>query len=134
MIIWSGWGILVLVFAAVGFFLGIPLGGAISADSNVAAGLSFVLAGLATGLGSFLLARKIEGGEGRAFIDEKTQQRVVVKPHAGSLFFIPTRYWAYIGPIVGIGFAALMYFGEPSDPVAPDAAPATVEIPAAPTA
>ena len=94
MIIWSGWGFLVAVFYVVGYLIGIPVGGLVSSDPNVATAVSFVIAGLLAGLGSFLLARQIEKGEGRAFIDEATKQRIVVRKSAGSLFFIPTRYWA----------------------------------------
>lgn len=113
MIVWSGWGFLVAVFFVVAFFIGIPLGGMISADESTASGAAFMIAGLLAGLGSFLLARQIESKPGRAFIDEATQQRIEVRPSAGSLFFIPTRYWAYIGPVVGIGLGILMMTAPP---------------------
>ena len=119
MIIWSGWGFLVAVFYVVGFLVGIPVGSLISDDPNVATAVSFVFAGLVAGLGSFLFARQIEKGEGRAFIDEATQQRIVVRKHAGSLFFVPTRYWAYVAPVLGIGLAVLMMTTPPVDPVEP---------------
>ena len=84
-----------------------------------------VIGGLLAGLGSFLLARQIEKGEGRVLIDEATQQRIVVRKHAGSLFFIPTRYWAYVAPVVGIAFAIVVMTTPPAGPVADaDAAPA----------
>ncbi|MEJ6790566.1 hypothetical protein BrevBR_13550 [Brevundimonas sp. BR2-1] len=131
MIVWSGWGFLVAVFYVVGFVVGIPVGGLVSADPNTATAVSFVFAGLLAGLGSFLLARQIEKGEGRAFIDEATQQRIVVRKHAGSLFFIPTRYWAYAAPLLGIGLAVLMLTTPPVDPAGPApvemAAPAVAE-------
>jgi ABC-type uncharacterized transport system permease subunit len=119
MIIWSGWGFLVAVFYVVGFLIGIPVGSMISDDPNVATGVSFVCAGLVAGLGSFLFARQVEKGEGRAFIDEATQQRIVVRKHAGSLFFIPTRYWAYVAPVLGIALAVLMMTTPPVEPVEP---------------
>jgi hypothetical protein len=78
-----------------------------------------VCAGLVAGLGSFLFARQVEKGEGRAFIDEATQQRIVVRKHAGSLFFIPTRYWAYVAPVLGIALAVLMMTTPPVEPVEP---------------
>ena len=120
MIIWSGWGFLVAVFYVVGYLIGIPVGSLVSSDPNVATAVSFVIAGLLAGLGSFLLARQIEKGEGRAFIDEATQQRIVVRKSAGSLFFIPTRYWAYAGPVLGIAIAVLIMMTPPVDPVAPE--------------
>ncbi|HYD29042.1 hypothetical protein [Brevundimonas sp.] len=137
MIVWSGWGFLVAIFYVVGFLIGMPVGSMVSADPNVATAVSFVFAGLVAGLGSFLLARQIEKGEGRAFIDEATQQRIVVRKHAGSLFFVPTRYWAYIAPVLGIGLAVLMMTTPPVDAVEPAAvqaapvaeAPAVAEAP-----
>jgi len=134
MIVWSGWGFLVAVFYVVGFLIGIPVGGMVSADPSTATAVSFICAGLVAGLGSFLLARQIEKGEGRAFIDEATQERVVVRKHAGSLFFIPTRYWAYVAPVLGIGLAVLMMVTPPANPDAQDtAAPAAAEAVAPPT-
>lgn len=134
MIVWSGWGFLVVVFYLVGFLIGIPVGGLVSADPDIATAVSFICAGLLAGLGSFLLARQIEKGEGRAFIDEATQQRIVVRKHAGSLFFIPTRYWAYVAPVVGIGLAVLMLVTPPARPALPEtAAPVAADPVVAPT-
>lgn len=134
MIVWSGWGFLVAVFYVLGFLIGIPVGSLVSSDPNTATAVSFVCAGLLAGLGSFLLARQIEKGEGRAFIDEATQQRIVVRKHAGSLFFIPTRYWAYVAPVLGIGLAVLMLTTPPVRPAPVEiAAPAAAEPVVAPT-
>lgn len=108
MIIWSGWGFLVIVFFIIGSVIGMPVGSMVSSDPDISMGVAVVIGGLLGGLGSFLLARKIESGKGRAFIDEATQKRIVVKPQAGSLFFIPTRYWAYITPVLAIALAALV--------------------------
>ena len=125
MIVWSGWGFLVAVFFVVGFAIGIPVGSLVSADPNTAMAVGVVVGGLLAGLGSFLLARQIEKGEGRVLIDEATQQRIVVRKHAGSLFFIPTRYWAYVAPVVGIAFAIVVMTTPPVEPVAdPGTAPA----------
>ena len=91
MIVWSGWGFLVAVFFILAFFIGVPLGSLISSDENTSMAAAVMIAGLLAGLGSFLLARQIESKPGRTFIDEATQQRIEVRPSAGSLFFIPTR-------------------------------------------
>lgn len=138
MIVWSGWGFLVAVFFVVAFFIGIPVGVMVSPDQNIGMGVAAVVAGLLTGLASFLLARQIERGQGRAFIDEATQQRIVVRPSAGSLFFIPTRYWAYAAPVLGIALAAVVMTTPPVDaavaetgePAVVDAAPPPVAAPA----
>jgi hypothetical protein len=123
MIIWSGWGILVLVFGIVGLVVGIPVGTVIAADENTAMAISVICAGLAMGLGSFLFARQMEKGTGRVYIDEQTGQRIVVGRSAGSLFFVPVRYWAYVGPVLAIAFAALLLM----NPVSSTADPAVVE-------
>jgi hypothetical protein len=86
-----------------------------------------VVGGLISGLGAFLLARRIEGGEGRVLIDEATGQRIVIRPRAGSLFFIPTRYWAYVMPVLAIAVAARVMTTPPVDPQ-----PASVAVAATP--
>ena len=134
-LIWSGWGILVLLFFIVGGLIGIPIGSLFPQQGDLGVAVMLITGGLVSGLGSFFLARKIESGEARAFIDEKTGQRIVVRRSAGSLFFIPTRYWAYVGPVVGIALGVLVMM-SPSDRSAGSAiepAPA-VESPITPTA
>ncbi len=127
MIIWSGWGFLVVFFFLVGAVIGLPVG-AMFSDSGASAAATVITAGLVAGLASFLFARKIEGGEGRAFIDEATGQRIVVKRSAGSLFFIPTRYWAYVAPVLAIVIGVLLMAPTATDtvaaPVVETAAPA----------
>jgi hypothetical protein len=134
-LIWSGWGILVLVFFVVGALIGIPIASFFPQDGDIGIAVMMIVGGLTSGLGSFFLARKIESGQGRAFIDEATQQRIVVRPHAGSLFFIPTRYWAYVAPVLGIALGVLIMMSPSSrstyDSPAPAAAPVS---PVAPTA
>jgi hypothetical protein len=134
-LIWSGWGILVLVFFIVGGLIGIPIASLFPQEGDVSVAVMMITAGLTAGLGSFFLARKIEGGQGRAFIDEATQQRIVVRPHAGSLFFIPTRYWAYVAPILGIALAVLMMMSPSTGSTYDSAPPASSQAsPVAPTA
>lgn len=102
MIIWSGWGILVVMFAAIGFFLGVGIGAAIPAEENIQMAAGFLIAGLLSGGATMVFARSRENKPGRTFIDEQTGQRIEVRPSAGSLFFIPTRYWAFILPGIGL--------------------------------
>lgn len=134
-LIWSGWGILVLVFFIIGGLIGIPLGSLFPQDGDIGVAVMMITGGLVAGLGSFFLARKIESGEARAFIDEKTGQRIVVRKSAGSLFFIPTRYWAYVAPVLGIALGALMMMSPSEGAAGPSAEPAAiVESPVTPTA
>lgn len=133
MIIWSGWGFLVAIFFLVGCLIGLPVAGLVSTDPDVNIAVTILVGGLVAGLSSFLFARKVEGGEGRAFIDEATGQRVVVRRTAGSLFFIPTRYWAYVAPVLAIGLAVVMMMPTATDTAAAAAvetAPADASAPA----
>lgn len=135
MIIWSGWGFLVVFFFLIGCLIGLPVGALFPGDPDASAAATVITAGLVAGLASFLFARKIEGGEGRAFIDEATGQRIVVKRSAGSLFFIPTRWWAYVAPVLAILFGVLLMAPTATDtvaaPVTEIAAPADVPAPTA---
>ena len=133
MIIWSGWGFLVVFFFLGGCLLGIPVGALFPDNPDASIAATLITGGLIAGLASFLFARKIEGGEGRAFIDEATGQRIVVKRSAGSLFFIPTRYWAYVAPVLAIVLAVVMMAPTATDTVAApvgDAAPVEAPAPA----
>ncbi len=84
-IVWSGWGILVPVFFAVGFALGIPLGHLIPGTAQIQMGATAMFAGLVCGAASFFLARKLESREGRAF-PVSTQPRCRVDiPHSSAM-------------------------------------------------
>jgi hypothetical protein len=115
MIVWSGWGFLVVIFFLVGCLIGIPVGALFPNDPDASVAATIITGGLVAGLGSFLLARKLESGPGRVFIDEATQQRIEVKRSAGSLFFIPTRWWAYVAPVLAILLAVLVMTAPASD-------------------
>jgi len=101
MIIWSGWGILVIAFAVIGVLTAMAGAEAITNILHLAQPLDPAIV-ICTGL--LLAAAQIfffttwrEGsGEARAFIDQTTGQRIEVRPTAGSLFFIPMRYWTWI--------------------------------------
>lgn len=115
MIIWSGWGILVAVFIAAGLFttfaatdalqLYLPYGPAGSA--------AFIIGGLVAAAGILLLTRWRESGEARVLVDEPTGQRVEVRRSAGSLFFIPTRYWAWIVMLLATVLAVMQFNATP---------------------
>lgn len=131
MIVWSGWGIIVPVFIIIAFLVSAPVAGLVTSDADLMMAISTIVAGLLAGLATFLTARKLEAGEGRAFIDEATQQRIVVRRSAGSLFFIPTRYWAYIIPIAAV-VLAIVSVSAVSSPAAADvemSAPAVADQP-----
>jgi hypothetical protein len=102
LIVWSGWGVLVPVINFVAFALFAACMKAIDSTSleptaHLAAIIAnaVVWAGLASGA-IFLIAERLGARPGRTLVDPATQQRVVLRKSAGSFFFIPTRYWAFI--------------------------------------
>lgn len=111
MIVWSGWGILVAVFGAIGLFAGAFLGQVIPAAENVRMAAGMLIGGVLAGGMTLMFARFREKGPGRSYTDNQTGQRFEVRPNAGSLFFIPTRYWAYILPGLGLIMAWVSYSG-----------------------
>ena len=101
MIVWSGWGIGVVLIAAVGAFVGISAADAFAGNLGLAYGpaqsAGMALGGLLAASGIHFFAKWRESsGEPRVFVDEATGERVEVRPSAGSLFFIPTRFWTWI--------------------------------------
>jgi hypothetical protein len=99
MIIWSGWGIVVILIGAVGLFVGVGAGGALEAwlPYGPAQSIGAIVGGMLAATGIYFFAQWRESsGEARVFIDEATGQRIEVRPSAGSLFFIPTRFWTWI--------------------------------------
>jgi len=105
-IVWRGWGIVVLPIAFVAMFLAITIIHSIGASSPAIVGLVEVAVSGAAALGIWMLVNHIESEPGQTFINKATGQEFEVKRSAGSLFFIPTRYWAYIVVAAGV-FAAI---------------------------
>lgn len=108
MIIWSGWGILVPLYAVIGMVVGVASTSAFGVPSPWDGAIGFTLAGAVAAAATFFTARKLDAREGRVLLDERTGQRVLLKPSAGSFFFIPTRYWTWILGGAGVIFGALM--------------------------
>ena len=104
-IIWRGWGFIVLLFgfpAAALAAIMIERGGIHSASLS---GLIDVACAAAAALGLWLFVHRNESQPGRVFIDKKTGREFEVGRSAGSLFFIKTRHWPFIIVAVGVIFA-----------------------------
>jgi hypothetical protein len=103
MIIWSGWGICVPIFAFIALIIGIEVGDLLMAQFAMAYGPA-QSAGIVVGGGLATIAlvaltrwrEHREGTETRTFIDERTGERFDVRPNGGSFFFIPIRFWGWI--------------------------------------
>src|SRR4051794_26989266 len=97
MVIWSGWGILVVPIA----LICAVAGSAIPGPEVLQTGVFAVLAATATWVFSHLLDRRPK----RLLVDLATGERVVLRQN-DSLFFIPVRFWPYL--ILMIGAAAIL--------------------------
>ncbi len=67
-------------------------------------GLFAAVLGVVAGFAIWFITKAIEDKPGRIFIDKATGQEIKVGANAGSFFFVPTRYWAFI--VVGLGLLA----------------------------
>jgi len=98
MIIWKGYGFLVLVIAiAIGAIVSLIFGKIGSTEDMGAAIGAIISAGIIWVVGNKLNAQTKD----RAMIDKQTGQEVVLKPNH-SLFFIKMQYWAFIVGGIGI--------------------------------
>ncbi|RPH32850.1 MAG: hypothetical protein EHM93_07320 [Bacteroidales bacterium] len=99
MIVWSGRGILsFLVFLIVLIVSGLCL-------PKEYAYYGYVIASFLAGIFSWFIGIKWNNQEARPFIDEKTGQRVILKPNH-ALFWIRMQYWGPIFWIFGSLFLA----------------------------
>jgi len=100
MLIWQGWGIMVIVIAVVAILLGDTISQTLMDTAGLAYGPSHTV-GVATGgilsaIGIMLFANWRESKPSRVLVDQATGQKVEVGSGAGTLFFIPSRVWAWI--------------------------------------
>jgi len=115
-IIWRGWGILILPIA----FACVIVGGMIGAGlrdlgltANWAGALGALIATAVGAGGIWIIAQMITNSRPpRRFIDQQTGQEIVVRADAGSLFFIPTRFWAFILGGLGLLEAVALAIGK----------------------
>lgn len=126
--VWSGWGIQVPLYVVLAFFLAFLGLAPFHLTEDLAVGVAMALTGAVAGGAVYFTARWLESKPGREFIDAKTNERFTVKPSAGSFFFIPTRYWAFIVPLLGFVFGGAMIMSPPK----PAPAPVPASAPASP--
>jgi hypothetical protein len=99
-LIWRGWGIVVVGIAFVALFIGGALGAVIGARWLVpGSGIFLILGGVAT----WYLGRRMNANTTRQLVDPKTGQAVVIR-RDHSLFFIKVEWWGPIMAAVGLVF------------------------------
>ncbi|HIY39865.1 MAG TPA: hypothetical protein H9836_01905 [Candidatus Nocardiopsis merdipullorum] len=105
MIIWQGWGILVVL---IGALFTAPLGfGAASLlgedNAAVGAGTGLILAAIAVYLAGNKLNAPVQG------YDPSTGQPVMYR-NRHTFFFVPMQYWGFILPVLGVIVISTMFF------------------------
>jgi hypothetical protein len=99
LIIWRGWGILVIVIAALFQFIGYGVSSVFGVDSySDAAKMIGYLLFLPAAVVLWLLGKKLN--KPKVYVDQTGQQ--VVSKGRHSLFFIPIEYWAFIYVILAV--------------------------------
>lgn len=105
MIIWSGYGFLVPLFAIAAIAVAQIVAPSAKYSSNPLSGIvTFVLLALA-GAAIWFLGKKFNTAPGRTVIDKQTGQEISLR-RKHSLFFVPMEYW---GPIVAVGGLLLAF-------------------------
>ncbi len=105
------------------FFLAIMALTPFHLSDNLGVGIGMLVTGALAGGAIYLTARWQESKPGREFIDAKTNEHFTVRPSAGSFFFVPTRHWAFIVPLLGFILGGAMIMSPPS--TAPEPVPAS---------
>lgn len=102
MLVWQGWGILVvgipLVLIVITSAIWTALFGGTSANDNATLILGIAL--LVSAPIIYLLGKRLDARPGRTMIDKETGKEVVLRG-AHTLFFVRLRYWAWISVILG---------------------------------
>jgi hypothetical protein len=110
MIIWSGFGFLILVVAFGAFLLSqlgidVIFGAKYYEMHHWTIGVAMFLAAI----GCWLLDLAFRGGKARVVVDQATGQEIVLR-RRHSLFFIPTHIWVPIFVLIGIVLCVMEFF------------------------
>ncbi len=125
MIVWSGLGLLAVVFAALGSVGGIGL---VDSTGGVGLGLSQD-AGVALGLGGAAIVNWFVGvwlnrRPGRELIDTQTGARVILR-RRHRLFWVPLQYWSVVMAVFAVLVVTINHAPQQPNPATtPPASPA----------
>lgn len=109
-IIWRGWGLIVPLIAAVAFF-GAAIVTASTRLQPPLSGITFAAAEILGGIVIWLIASRIENETGPTYVEKLSGREITIQRSAGSLFFVPTRYWAFVLAAFGL-FLLFVPFGK----------------------
>jgi len=104
MLIWSGWGILVLIITSVNSFIMLGLVEIITKDTTFYQNNSwlFTVALIISGIICWFLGKRLNKPPTRILIDKETGQEFRESGGKHRLFFIKMEHWAPILVIIGI--------------------------------
>jgi hypothetical protein len=98
MIIWKGYGILVLVIAVAIGAIGSLIFGKIGSTEDMGAAVGAIISGIII----WIVGNKLNSpAKDKVMIDKQTGQEVVLKPNH-SFLFIKMQYWAFIVGAIGL--------------------------------
>lgn len=97
--VWTGWGVLVLLYGLAGLLVGGVIGNVAGLGSRqlITIGICEVLAAL----GVWFTGVRLNGQPGRRLVDPKTGKDVVLR-RRHTLFWIPMQYWAPVLALIGV--------------------------------
>ena len=104
-LIWRGWGIIVVPIVFIAFFAAIFLSEALiplGLTERWSQMISLVVASVAAAAAIWFSAKAIAGRPTKRLVDPESGQQYLITRDAGSLFFIPTRFWAFIVIALGL--------------------------------
>lgn len=101
LLIWQGFGFLVVIIPLFVTLIGSLLGGVLGASNLIV----FPLTLLASAMAVFYFGKQLNSRPGKILIDPETQQTVELRKRH-TLFWIPMQYWAF--PLGVLGFVMLL--------------------------
>ncbi|HEY9288265.1 MAG TPA: hypothetical protein VIT43_09615 [Candidatus Dormibacteraeota bacterium] len=97
--VWTGWGVLVLLYGLAGLFVGSVIGNVAGLGHRqlITIGIAEIVAAVAL----WFTGVRLNGQPGRQLVDPKTGQNVVLR-RRHTLFWIPMQYWAPVLALIGV--------------------------------
>jgi hypothetical protein len=118
-IVWRGWGIIVVPIFLAAMVVAVVVVQGLGAKTPLLISSVWAVCAVIAGFGTWFFANRIESQPGRVLIDKASGREFTVKKSAGSLFFVPTKYWAFVGSafVIFIGLCgAYVPPPHPADP------------------
>ena len=106
MIVWSGWGVLTVVFALLAVGIGAVLQPVLDGSGLVLPAATGLAIGLViAAVINWVVGRRLNRAPGREMIDAKTGQRVTIR-RRHSLFWIPMHFFSVVFLLFAVGAVA----------------------------